>query len=191
MTLAEILALEDIDKKIQYLKKEKESIFDEKSGRTIESPAEYETEEVNRITIPLEQDIVNIQTAFTVGTEPKMECNTEDEDEKSLLTALKSTLQKNKIKYQNKKVVRSWLSEQEVAEYWYATDADSFWDKFWAKVKKTFGVRLNPIRNFVVFYGRLSVATSYIRSLTITGIWSLSPVSTRKRTWTITKSSAL
>lgn len=182
LTLAEILALEDIDRKIQYLKKgrrtalpncvelwndwnpekheimtnkekypdrkvlkkDKESIFDEKSGKTIESPAEYNTEEVNRITIPLEQDIVNIQTAFTVGTEPKIDCNTEDEDEKGLLAALKSTLQKNKIKYQNKKVVRSWLSEQEVAEYWYVADADSFWDKFWAGIKKTFGGKTKP-----------------------------------------------
>lgn len=182
MTLEQILALEDIGIKIQYLKKgrrtnlpdcaelwndwnpekheimtnkkkypdrkvlksEAKSVYDEKSGRTIESPAEYETEEVNRITIPLEQDIVNIQTAFTVGTEPKMDCNTEDEDEKSLLAALKSTLQKNKIKYQNKKVVRSWLSEQEVAEYWYVVDADSFWDKFWAGIKKTFGGKTKP-----------------------------------------------
>lgn len=182
MTLEEIIALEDIGIKIQYLKKGRrtnlpdcaelwndwnpekheimankkkypdrkvlksgaESIFDEKTGKTIEVPAEYETEAVNRITIPLEQDIVNIQTAFTVGTEPKMDCNTEDEDEKSLLAALKSTLQKNKIKYQNKKVVRSWLSEQEVAEYWYVVDADSFWDKLWSGIKKTFGGKTKP-----------------------------------------------
>lgn len=182
MTLEQILALEDIGIKIQYLKKgrrtslpdcaelwndwnpekheimtnkkkypdrkvlkkEAEKIHDEKTGKTIEVPAKYETEEVNRITIPLEQDIVNIQTAFTVGTEPKMDCNTEDEDEKSLLAALKSTLQKNKIKYQNKKVVRSWLSEQEVAEYWYVVDADSFWDKLWSGIKKTFGGKTKP-----------------------------------------------
>lgn len=130
------------DRKV--LEKEAEKVFDEKTGKTYEIEAQYKTEPVNRISIPLEQDIVNIQTAFTVGTEPKMECNTEDEDEKGLLAALKSTLQKNKIKYQNKKVVRSWLSEQEIAEYWYVTDADSFWDKFWAGIKKTFGGKTKP-----------------------------------------------
>ncbi len=184
MTLQEILALEDTDKKIQYLKKgrktvlpdrrklwedwnpdlheimvdkkkypdrkvlkkEAKKVFDEKTGKTYEQEAQYETEEVNRIAIPLEQDIVNIQTAFTVGTEPSMDCTPSDDGEKSLFAALKSVLQKNKIKYQNKKVVRSWLSEQEIAEYWYVTDDDSFWAKFWAKVKTTFGGKVKPTK---------------------------------------------
>ena len=42
-------------------------------------------ESVNRISIQLEQDIVNIQTAFTVGTEPSMDCTPTDDDEKKLL----------------------------------------------------------------------------------------------------------
>ncbi|WP_071146692.1 phage portal protein [Bacteroides ihuae] len=184
ISLQEILALEDIDQKIQYLKKgrktelpdrrklwedwnpdlheimtdkkkypdrkvlkeEAKKIFDEKAGKTYEVEAKYETEEVNRITIPLEQDIVNIQTAFTVGTEPSMDCAPSDDNEKGLLAALKSVLQKNKIKYQNKRVVRSWLSEQEVAEYWYVTDDDSFWTKFWAKVKTAFGGKAKPTK---------------------------------------------
>ena len=37
-----------------------------------------------------EQDIVNIQTAFTVGTEPSMECTPTDDDEKKLLDAVKA-----------------------------------------------------------------------------------------------------
>lgn len=184
MTLEEILALEDIDKKIQYLKKgrrtelpdrnklwndwnpdlheimtdkekypdrkvlkeEAKKVYDEVSGRTHEIEAQYETEPVNRISIPLEQDIVNIQTAFTVGTEPSMDCTPSDDNEKGLFAALKSVIQKNKLKYQNKKIVRSWLSEQEVAEYWYVTDDDSFWAKFWAKVKITFGGKVKPTK---------------------------------------------
>ena len=98
LTLAEILALEDIDRKIQYLKKgrrtalpncvelwndwnpekheimtnkekypdrkvlekEAERVFDEKTGKTYEIEAKYKAESVNRISIPLEQDIVNL-----------------------------------------------------------------------------------------------------------------------------------
>jgi len=184
MTLEEILALEDIDRKIQYLKKgrktelpdrrklwedwnpdlheimtdknkypdrkvlkeEAKKEFDEKTGKTYNIEAKYETEPVNRIVIPLEQDIVNIQTAFTVGTEPSMDCTPSDDGEKNLFAALKSVLQKNKIKYQNKKIVRAWLSEQEVVEYWYVTDDDSFWAKFWAKVKITFGGKVKPTK---------------------------------------------
>lgn len=59
------------DRKV--LEKEAEKHFDEKTGKTYEIEAKYKTEPVNRISIPLEQDIVNIQTAFTVGTEPSMD----------------------------------------------------------------------------------------------------------------------
>ena len=132
------------DRKV--LEKEAEKVFDEKTGKTYEIEAQYKTEPVNRISIPLEQDIVNIQTAFTVGTEPSMDCTPTDDDEKKLLDAVKAVFKSNKIKYQNKKIVRAWLSEQEVAEYWYVTDDDSFWAKFWKKVKTTFGGKVKPTK---------------------------------------------
>ena len=47
------------DRKV--LEKEAEKHFDEKTGKTYEIEAKYKTEPVNRISIPLEQDIVNIQ----------------------------------------------------------------------------------------------------------------------------------
>lgn len=132
------------DRKV--LEKEAEKHYDEKTGKTYEIEAKYKTEPVNRISIPLEQDIVNIQTAFTVGTEPSMDCTPTDDDEKKLLDAVKAVFKSNKIKYQNKKIVRSWLSEQEVAEYWYVTDDDSFWAKFWKKVKSSFGGKVKPTK---------------------------------------------
>ena len=132
------------DRKV--LEKEAEKVFDEKTGKTYEIEAKYKTEPVNRISIPLEQDIVNIQTAFTVGTEPSMDCTPTDDDENKLLDAVKAVFKSNKIKYQNKKIVRAWLSEQEVAEYWYVTDDDSFWAKFWKKVKTTFGGKVKPTK---------------------------------------------
>lgn len=132
------------DRKV--LEKDAEKVFDEKAGKTCEVEAQYKTEPVNRISIPLEQDIVNIQTAFTVGTEPSIDCTPTDDDEKKLLDAVKAVFKSNKIKYQNKKIVRSWLSEQEVAEYWYVADDDSFWNKFWKKVKTTFGGKVKPAK---------------------------------------------
>lgn len=128
------------------LVKEAETVFNESTGKTTEIPAKYENEPANRIAIPVEQDIVNIHTAFTVGTEPKMNCEPENNDEKNLLKALNSVLAKNKIKYQNKKIVRAWLSEQEVAEYWYAVDDDSFWAKFWSSVKSAFTGKAKPTK---------------------------------------------
>lgn len=131
------------DRKV--LKKEAYTVCDN-TGKSYDVPAEYETQEVNRICIPLEQDIVNIQTAFTVGTEPSLDCTPNDTDEQKLLDALKAVFRVNKIKYRNKKIVRSWLSEQEVAEYWFAVEDDSFWTRFWNKMKTTFGGKTKPER---------------------------------------------
>lgn len=174
-TLEEILSLEDVERKIYYLKKgrktqlpdreklyadwdpnkheifdkekypqieitieqEKEE-YDEKAGKKVTIPKKTKKVDPNRIALPLEQDIVNIQTAFTVGTEPKMDC-TPAESEKGIFEALKQVLKKNKIRYQNRKIVRSWLSEQECAEYWYVTKDDGFWAKLKAKVANLFG----------------------------------------------------
>lgn len=130
------------DRKV--LEKESESKFDEKTGKTYEVEAKYKTEEVNRISIPLEQDIVNIHTAFTVGIEPKIDCNPSDESEEKLLSAVRKVFKTNKIKFRNKKIVRSWLSEQEVAEYWYVVEDDSFWAKLWKSIKTSFGGKIKP-----------------------------------------------
>ena len=81
---------------------------------------------------------MNIQTAFTVGTEPVLDCQP-DQSEENLLSALKQVFKKNKLKYQNKKVVRAWLAEQEVAEYWYVVKDDGFWAKLKRKVAGIFG----------------------------------------------------
>lgn len=130
------------------VEKEKE-VYDEKTGKTTTIPKKTKDVEPNRIALPIEQDIVNIQTAFTVGTEPKMNCEPE-ENEQGLFSALIKVLEKNKIKYHNKRIVRSWLSEQECAEYWYVVKDDGFWAKLKRKIGTLFGAsapeyRLNSV----------------------------------------------
>jgi SPP1 family phage portal protein len=105
-------------------------------------PAVYKDEEVNRIALPLEQDIVNIHTAFTVGEEPTLESETETEEEEQFLKIIKNIYQRNKLKYANKKIVRSWLSECEVVEYWYTTE-DASW---WKRILKSLSVSTQPKR---------------------------------------------
>lgn len=178
MTLEEILQLQDIDQKINYLKKARrtelpnksalyddwnpnrheiiinkekypqitittqaeETVFDENTGKSYTIPAKVKKVDPNRIAIPLEQDIVNIHTAFTVGEEPLMECTPEGQEE-GLFESLKRVLKKNKIKYQNKRIVRSWLSEQECAEYWYTVKDEGFWTKLLSKLGLSMNVK--------------------------------------------------
>lgn len=182
-TLDEILALEDIDQKIAYLKKGRRTSqpdtdknlsdwnptlhdimkpelypkirvlvkmedvkFDPETGKSIKTPAKYEMKEPNRIALPIEQDIVNIHTAFTVGMEPTLDCQPEDNKEKGVFEAIKQVFKKNKLKYQNRKIVRSWLAEQEVAEYWFVVKDDGFWTKLKRKVAGLFGKKAPKYR---------------------------------------------
>ena len=175
-TLAEVLALQDTDQKIYYLKKARktdlpdavklyndwnpnkhEIITDEEkypkikvtlkpeqrftdptTGKEHVEPEQKKLVDPNRIALPIEQDIVNIQTAFTVGTDPILYCKP-DSSEESLLASLNQVFKKNKLRYQNKQAVRSWLAEQEVAEYWYVVPDDGFWAKLKRKVSEVFG----------------------------------------------------
>lgn len=109
-----------------------------------EFPPEFETEPVARISLPIEQDIVNIHVAFTVGNEPQLKTETEDNDELDLLKVVKSICKDNKIRFQNKRELRSWLSEKEVCEYWYRVKSEGFWTKIWNKVKSFVGMENKP-----------------------------------------------
>lgn len=125
--------------KIKITTNKEKKFTDPTTGKEYIEPAQTKEVEPNRIALPIEQDIVNIQTAFTVGEEPKINCEPDGKNEETVLLVLKKILAKNKIKYQNKKIVRSWLSEQDVAEYWYAVKDDGFWAKLKRKVAGIFG----------------------------------------------------
>lgn len=134
----EIITDKDKYPKIKIVTEKEKTVFDESANKARTEPAKTKEVEPNRIALPIEQDIVNVQTAFTVGTDPKMDCEP-DESEQGLFNALKKLLQRNKIRYQNRKIVRSWLAEQECAEYWYLVKDDGFWAKLKRKIANIFG----------------------------------------------------
>ena len=129
----------------KHLRKDGELLVSEEKdvtnpdGTVTHHAAVYEPDPVNRISIPLEQDIVNIHTAFTVGKDPQVDCAPNDDAERSLLQIIQSVIRKNKMRYNNKCIVRSLFSEQEVAEYWYAVPDNGFWARLKAKIKGMLG----------------------------------------------------
>ena len=126
-------------KKIRVLKKPAWVEYDDNTKTSVQHSNEYEEKEPNRIALPIEQDQVNIHTAFTVGTEPTLDCTPADDSESALLGCVKRVFNTNKLKYQNRQIVRSWLSETEVAEYWYIVPDDGFWPKLKKKYPDVFG----------------------------------------------------
>lgn len=119
----------------------KDSYFDTKGK---EHPAEFEDEPVARISLPIEQDIVNIHVAFSVGNEPQLKTDTEDEKELDLLRVVKGICKDNKLRFQNKREMRAWLSEKEVCEYWYRVEVSGFWRKMWKKIASLAGIKVQP-----------------------------------------------
>lgn len=134
----EIITDEEKYPKIKLTLKPEKKYTDPTTGKEYTEPEQKELVDPNRIALPIEQDIVNIQTAFTVGTDPILDCKP-DSSEEGLLAALNQVFKKNKLRYQNKQAVRSWLAEQEVAEYWYVVPDDGFWAKLKRKVAEVFG----------------------------------------------------
>lgn len=107
-------------------------------------PAQYEKEPVARIGLPIEQDIVNIHVAFTVGNEPQLKADTDNEEELDVLKLVKKIGTDNKLRFQNKREMRAWLSEKEVCEYWYRYDDSGFWRKVWKKVASLVNIKVMP-----------------------------------------------
>lgn len=172
MTLEEILAVEDIGKRIQLLKEyrrspkpnvkdlkkmwnpEEHDVMNpsirkkrrvlvteaetDEDGNIIK-PAKYQEEDVNRIALPIEQEIVNLHTAFTVGKDPTISYVSNSKKEDNLYSVIQAVNRDNKIRYHNKKIVRAWFSEEEVVEYWYAKGSGSFWAKVAARIAGLFG----------------------------------------------------
>ncbi len=87
----------------------------------------FKTRYVNRIPFSLEQDIVNIHTSFTIGTPPELNAKPKNETEEKLLSLIGATEKATKLSTLNKQIVRSWLSECMVAEYWYGVDDEDFY----------------------------------------------------------------
>ena len=106
--------------------------------------AVYQDEDVNRISLPIEQDITNIHVSFMVGTDPTISYVPNDKKEEDLYKVIKSINSDNKIKYHNKRIVRSWLSETEIVEYWYAANDSGFWSKLVARIKQIFTGKVQP-----------------------------------------------
>lgn len=131
----------------EAIRKKKKVIVEQEvrsaDGKTTIKPEKVEWKDPNRLPVPIEQDIVNIQTSFTFGIEPKLECVTTSDEEKNALNLLKQILVRNKIKYLNKKVMRAFLAEQEVAEYWYKV-TDGGW---WSKLLRIVGLKTDTPQN--------------------------------------------
>lgn len=99
-------------------------------------------EPVARIALALQKLIVKRAVAFTFGNPVAYDADPQDNDEKTMLSALKRILHDVKEKTLNRRVARSLYSTTEVAEYWYPVESDEEHDLYGFPTKKKFRVAL-------------------------------------------------
>lgn len=108
-------------------------------------PNTYRSAPVNRISFPIEQEITDTHTAFAVGMPVKLQSSPSSPEEGELLDHIMEVNRDCKIDYHNRSVVRAWLSETRVAEYWYYDKTkDQFRTVIWSPFR---GDVLVPIKD--------------------------------------------
>ena len=155
MKIEEILVISDIAEKIKQLKIrvntapdvaaiEKEylpaqhKIFDqtERPDKLIKNDdGSTRTEKVARIAIALQKIIVKRAAMFTFGREVKIESETEDQNSKDVLSAVKKIWSDTKLSFKNRRIARYVFAYTECAEIWYPIEGTEVNSKYGFETK--------------------------------------------------------
>jgi len=79
---------------------------------------------VARLSVPFQKLIVDRAAAFLIGEGVKIIADPASDAEQQLLQAVKKAWHDNKCDYKTRQMARTWMSETEVAEYWYVQKKD-------------------------------------------------------------------
>lgn len=83
---------------------------------------------VNRISLPLQKEIVNTAATFLCGNPIKLAANPINDAETSMLGLIKRVWKKNKLDYISKELAAAMMRETEAAEIWFFDDAEpGYW----------------------------------------------------------------
>lgn len=100
------------------------------SPRMVES-----LQEVNRIAIPFQELIVNRTVGFVLGYPVTLRADAEEGGETELRWMVQKVWDDNKLAYKDRQIARTLFSETEVAELWYFTEDDEYWEKDGLKLR--------------------------------------------------------
>jgi SPP1 family phage portal protein len=101
------------------------------AGKDSQGKVKYEdrAEEVTRIAVPVQKLIVERAIGFTLGNPVTIQSDNEEGAETDLLNMIEKVWTDNKLQYFDRKLARALFSETEVAELWYFTKDEDYWEK--------------------------------------------------------------
>lgn len=100
------------------------------SERIVES-----TQAVNRIAIPFQELIVNRAIGFVLGFPVTLKADADEGGETDLRWMVQKVWDDNKLAYKDRELARALFSETEVAELWYFTTDEEYWEKDGIKLR--------------------------------------------------------
>lgn len=87
-------------------------------SKIINTPQGAMEKDVSRLSLPFQKIIVDRAAAFLVG-EIGLMASPDGETQERMVEVLKEIWHDNKLDYRTRQMARIWMSETEVAEYWY------------------------------------------------------------------------
>jgi SPP1 family phage portal protein len=103
--------------------------------------------EPTRLPVPLQKKIVTLATSFLCGNPIELVATPTTDLENGMLQVVKRTWNNNKLDYDSKELAKMMMSETEVAEIWYRTDADAIYWAGTVNEKRPHRLRMKIVAN--------------------------------------------
>lgn len=91
----------------------------ERPNKIIQTKQGIRERKVSRLSLPFQRIIVDRAASFLIGEGIELNASPDSDAEKNMLTTLETMWHENKLDYRTRQMARIWMSETEVAEYWY------------------------------------------------------------------------
>lgn len=114
----------------KVINKDTGEVKDDGSPNTIKT-----TVEVARIGVPLQETIVEQRIGFMLSLPVKYNMLSEDKNGRKMIDRVNYILEKNRMDFKNKEILRRQMSELECAELWYFTEATDYDTRLTMKCK--------------------------------------------------------
>lgn len=108
------------------LELEGEKYVDEVSGEE-KSSIQYDEQEVNRLQLARQMQIVEAAVFFECGAEISLEYNEDDEAKKGLFELIQKVWKDNKLYFETEAIVERRMIETHCAELWYDYEDANYW----------------------------------------------------------------
>lgn len=102
--------------------------FEDTVTGEIKTTSEYDEQEVNRLQLARQMQIVQTAVFFECGSEIALDYNVENEAKQALFSLVQKVWKDNKLYFETEYIVERRMIETHCAELWYDYEDESYWN---------------------------------------------------------------